>query len=177
LLSKYEVADVGGDTETHGTTNTTHRVSQKGVPSEVRNTLNVLKQVPGIMDDYILDNVTDEEINSLREAVEYVWSVVGNEAEMNINSSLVKTYHNVNRSTAGLMPDINSERSKRQTTEVALGQQAEIYKSVGSQLGFIIRNVTLNNKNGQEKKISSLVTGTDRSPQDTRNFQEEGNLL
>ena len=116
LLSKYEVTHASDDTETPGGANTTHRVPQNEVSSEIRNTVKALEQIPGIMDDSILDNVTDEEINSLREAVEYIWSVVENESEINIDSSLVKTYHwadhSVNGSTPSLMPEINRNRSK-----------------------------------------------------------------
>ena len=184
LLSKYEVAHVSDDTETPGGTNTTHRLQQNGVSSEIRNTVNVLEQIPGIMDDRILNNITDQEINSLREAVEYVWSVVENEAEMNTNSSLVKTYqgadHSMNHSTPSLMPEIKRDRSKRQTTDGVLRQHAEVYKSAGSPLGFIIRNVSYSDKNGIEEQISSFVTRnaiTDHLPQDTRNSHEEGNLL
>jgi len=184
LLTKYEVAHVSDDTKTPGGTNTTHRVPQNGVSSEIRNTVKVLEHIPGIMDDRILDNVTDEEINSLREAVEYVWSVVENETAMNINSSLVKIYQGagrfVNRSTRSLMPEINRNRPKRQTTDWVLGQEAEVHKSAGSPLGFIIRSVSYSDKNGLEEKISLPVTGnviTDLLSQDTRNAHEEGNLL
>ena len=163
LLSKYEAAGARDDTETPGDTNTTLGLPQNGVSSEIRNTINVLEHISGIMDNRILDNVTDEEINSLREAVEYVWYIVRNDSERNINRSLVKTYqgadHSGNRSTPRLMPEIKRKKSKRQTTEVVLGQQAEIHKFVGSPLGFIIRNVSYNDKNRLEKKISSLVTG------------------
>ena len=79
LLSKYEAADVSDDKETPGGTNTTLGVPQNAVSSEIRNTVHVLEHIPGIMD--VLDNVTDEEINNLRETVEYVWSVVENESE------------------------------------------------------------------------------------------------
>jgi hypothetical protein len=160
LLSKYEVAHVSEDTETPGGKNTTLRVPQNGVSSEIRNTVNILEHIPGIMDDRILDNVTDEEINNLREVVEYVWSVVKNESEMNINSSLVKTDqgadHSVNSRTPSLMPEINKNRSKRQTTEGILGQQAEVHRSAGRPLGFFIRNVSYSDKNGLEENKSSL---------------------
>jgi hypothetical protein len=152
LLTKYEVAHISDDTKTPGGANTTHRVPQNGVSSEIRNTVKVLEHIPGIMDDRILDNVTDEEINSLREAVEYVWSVVENERAMNINSSLVKTNQgadrSVNRSTRSLMPKINRSRSERQTTDGVLGQEAEVHKPAGSLLGFIICNVSYSDKNG-----------------------------
>jgi hypothetical protein len=182
LLSKYEVAHISDDTETPGGTNTTNRMSQNGVSSEIRNTVNVLEQIPGILDDRILNKVTVEEINSLREAVECVWSVVESEAEMNTNSSLVKTYqgadHSENHKTPSLIPEIKGDRSKRQSTDGVLGQKAEVYKFAGSPLGFIIRNFSYSDKNGLEEKISSLVTRnviTDHSPQDTRNSHEEGN--
>ena len=183
LLSKYDVAHVSDDMEAPGGTNTTHRVPQKGVSSEIRNTVKVLELIPGIMDDHILDNVTDEEINSLRGAVEYVWSVIENEEEMNINSSLVKTYQGadstVNPSTPSLTLETDTNRSRRQTTEVVVGQQAEVHKSDGSPLGFIIRSV-IYDKNWLQKKMSSLVTEnviTDLSTKDTRNSQEEGNFV
>jgi hypothetical protein len=74
------------------------------------------------------------------------------------------------------MPEINRDRSKRQTTDRVLGQKAEVYKSAGSPLGFVIRNFSYSDKNGLDEKISSLVTRnviTDHSPQDTRNSHEE----
>ena len=175
LLSQYQAGDIRDDMSTLGGTNSTGRVPQNGVSSEIRNTVHVLEHIPGIMDDRILDNVTDEEINSLREAVEYVWYLVKNDTERNMNGSLVGTYQ-----VADHFWNASTPRSKRQTTEGVLGQQAELYKSVGSPLGFIIRNVSYNEKNGLERKKSSLVTGnviTGQPPQDIRNSHEEGNLL
>jgi hypothetical protein len=146
LLSKYDVAHVSKDTETLGGTNTTYRVPQNGVWSEIQRTINVLGNIPGIMDNNILDKFTDEEINSLREAVEHVWSIVENETEIDINSSLVKTHHEIDdslkSSTLIQVPEINRNRSTRKITEGLLGKQVEIHKSVGSPLGFLIRNVT-----------------------------------
>jgi hypothetical protein len=184
LLSKYDVARISDDTEAPGGTNNTHRVPQNRVSSEIRDTVKFLENIPGIMDEHILDKVTDEEINSLRKAVEYVWSVVENEEEMNINGSLEKTYRRadstVNPITLNVTSEINKDRSRRRSTEVVLGERDEVHKSDGSQSGFIIRNV-IYNKNGLENEISSIVTGnvtiSDLSPKDTRNSQDEGNLL
>jgi molybdopterin-binding protein len=183
LLSKYELAHVSDDMKTPGGTYTTHRVPHNEVSSEILNTVKVLELIPGIMDERILDNITDEELNGLREAVEYVWSVVENEAGMDIDRSLVKTNQgadrSVNHSTPSLMPEINRNKSKRQTTDGILGQEAEVHESAGSPLGFMIRNFSYSDQKRLEGKISSLVTGNviaAHSPQNTRNSHEVGNL-
>jgi hypothetical protein len=182
LLSKYDVAYVSEDMKTPGGANSTHRVPPNGVWSEIRNTIKVLEHIPGIMDDHTLDNVTDEEINSLREAVEYVWSIVENETEVDINSSLMKTHHEADRSlnsgTFSQMPETKRDKSKRQVTERLLGKHGAVPKSLGNPLGFVIRNVIYNAKNG----LASLVTGnatviSDSPPEDTRNSQKKGRLL
>ena len=139
LLSKYDVPYVNIGTETPGDANTTHRVPQNGVPAEIRNTLKVLELVPGIMDDHILDNVTDEEINSLREAVENVWSMVENETEINTAKSFVTTRqgedHVVHSKTVShQMPEINANRPKRQITDGLLRNYDDVYESVGNLL-------------------------------------------
>jgi hypothetical protein len=138
LLSKYDVPHVSIGTETPGGANTTHRVPQNGVPAEIRNTLKVLELVPGIMDDHILDTVTDEEINSLREAVENVWSMVENETEISTANSFVTNHqgedHVVHSKTVSQMPEINANRPKRQITDGLLRNHNDVYESVGSPL-------------------------------------------
>lgn len=54
----------------------------------VNETIKVLEPIRGIIHDPTLSNATDGEINTLREAVEYIWSTLGNEIETKLLRTL-----------------------------------------------------------------------------------------
>jgi hypothetical protein len=98
VLSKHNAAQVVDNTETLNNTTVTPVVTQNGVSTypvnrtslHTNETMKVLELIRGLMQDPILKNVADEEINNLRETVEYIWSTLGNETETTLLRALQK---------------------------------------------------------------------------------------
>jgi hypothetical protein len=96
VLSKHDADQVDDTNRTSNGTTITSALTQNEVSTypvnstslQANDTIKVLELISGIMHDPTLNNATDEAINNLRETVEYIWSIIGNETETKLLRAL-----------------------------------------------------------------------------------------
>jgi hypothetical protein len=170
LLSKYDAAQTGDNIdniEKSDGTNTTSATTQNEAStysvnrssSHTDETLKLLKLIPGIMEDPNFYNITDEEINGLRETVDYIWSTLKDETETAISNNFTATHqgveHFMKSNAQNRQVEINETRSRRQISEGLLKKQGEAYRPVENIFEFLIKTDMHNVSNGSETETTS----------------------